>query len=81
MHHYKYWGKLYKPEDIKVSRPHRCSVCICAHTSKIAWHVPNDAEIDFVLQLFKDVIEPTLQLLRGLLEKSGAKSSLFHFPY
>lgn len=46
------------------------------HPWKIAWHVPNDAEIDFILQTFKDVIEPALQALRGLLDPGGVNLSL-----
>ncbi|KZP32253.1 hypothetical protein FIBSPDRAFT_907345 [Athelia psychrophila] len=59
-HHYKYWGKLYKPEEIK-----------------IAWHVPNDAEIEFILQIFQVIVEPTLQLLYGLLDPDVPRDSIW----
>ncbi|KAA1468544.1 hypothetical protein DENSPDRAFT_833875 [Dentipellis sp. KUC8613] len=49
--HHRYWGKLYRAEDVNVS-----------------WHVPDDKEIDFALQIFTDMIEPTL----ASLEKSLA---------
>ncbi|KAH8100502.1 hypothetical protein BXZ70DRAFT_1022407 [Cristinia sonorae] len=49
--HHRYWGRLYKPEDVKLS-----------------WHVPTAGEIDFALQIFKEIVEPTLDLLDGLLK-------------
>ncbi|KAI0336090.1 hypothetical protein GY45DRAFT_1316150 [Cubamyces sp. BRFM 1775] len=49
--HHKYWGKLYHPEDVKLT-----------------WHVPNEEEIDFVLRIFREVIEPILDKLHGLLQ-------------
>ncbi|OBZ79723.1 Proteasome activator complex subunit 4 [Grifola frondosa] len=36
----------------------------------LTWHVPNTEEIDFVLQIFRDLIEPTLNILDGLLESN-----------
>ncbi|KAL7285721.1 hypothetical protein ACG7TL_000826 [Trametes sanguinea] len=51
INHHKYWGKLYRPEDVKLT-----------------WHVPNAEEIDFVLRIFREVIEPVLDKLHGLLE-------------
>ncbi|OCH96655.1 hypothetical protein OBBRIDRAFT_787227 [Obba rivulosa] len=48
--HHKYWGKLYKPEDVKLS-----------------WHVPNDEEINFAIQIFREVVEPVLDQLDTIL--------------
>ncbi|KAM6497955.1 hypothetical protein JOM56_005903 [Amanita muscaria] len=48
--HHRYWGKLYKPEEIKIS-----------------WHVPKEQEVNFALRVFRELIEPTLATLEGLL--------------
>ncbi|KAH8120571.1 ARM repeat-containing protein [Phellopilus nigrolimitatus] len=48
--HHRYWGKLYKPEEIQMS-----------------WHIPSADEIDFVLSLFHQLVEPTLGMLEELL--------------
>ncbi|PCH33392.1 ARM repeat-containing protein [Wolfiporia cocos MD-104 SS10] len=48
--HHQYWGKLYKPEDVK-----------------LLWHVPTHDEIDFALEIFREVIEPILMTLHDLL--------------
>ncbi|KAI0757264.1 hypothetical protein C8Q80DRAFT_1132754 [Daedaleopsis nitida] len=58
--HHKYWGKLYKPEDVKLT-----------------WHVPNADEIDFVLQIFRELIEPVLDILHGLLEAGVVRDAVW----
>ncbi|GBE78103.1 hypothetical protein SCP_0109850 [Sparassis crispa] len=58
MNHHLYWGKLYRPEDVKLS-----------------WHVPSDDEIEFVLQIFREIIEPVLSTLEGLLKPGIAHDS------
>ena len=35
----------------------------------MSWHVPCDAEIDFALELFRELVEPTLAKLEKLLEE------------
>ena len=35
---------------------------------QITWHVPNAAEIDFALEIFREVVEPALDTLEHLLE-------------
>lgn len=52
-----------------------------AHLLKIAWHVPNDAEIEFILQIFQVIVEPTLQLLYGLLDPGGPQIFLVFPPF
>jgi uncharacterized protein YggT (Ycf19 family) len=37
------------------------------HLQKILWHVPNHTEISLALQIFKELVEPTLKLLNNLL--------------
>ncbi|KAF5355656.1 hypothetical protein D9756_004216 [Leucocoprinus leucothites] len=37
---------------------------------KISWHVPSEDEIQFALQIFQELVEPTLDLLEGLLRPS-----------
>ena len=34
----------------------------------MSWHVPNEEEIEFILEIFKDIVEPTLGMLEVLLE-------------
>ncbi|TRM60121.1 hypothetical protein BD626DRAFT_571905 [Schizophyllum amplum] len=34
----------------------------------VSWHTPDEEEIDFVLQIFREVVEPTLASLEQLLE-------------
>ena len=34
----------------------------------MSWHVPSEEEIDFVLEVFRDIVEPTLEMLEALLE-------------
>lgn len=34
----------------------------------MSWHVPSEEEIEFVLETFRDIVEPTLALLESLLE-------------
>ncbi|KAI0343952.1 hypothetical protein BDW22DRAFT_1355187 [Trametopsis cervina] len=34
----------------------------------ISWHVPDDEEIQFALQIFEEVVEPTLSSIKALLE-------------
>ncbi|KAI0724287.1 hypothetical protein C8T65DRAFT_714470 [Cerioporus squamosus] len=58
--HHKYWGKLYKPEDVKLT-----------------WHVPNADEIDFVLQIFREFVEPVLDTMHGLLEQGVVRDEVW----
>ena len=41
----------------------------------VSWHVPNEQEIDFVLQIFRELVEPTLAILEGLLQPGTPVSS------
>ncbi|KDQ54765.1 hypothetical protein JAAARDRAFT_71570 [Jaapia argillacea MUCL 33604] len=56
--HHRYWGKLYRPEEVKIS-----------------WHVPNDEEIRFALQIFKDIVEPTMDELDKLLTEGVVRDA------
>lgn len=58
--HYKYWGKLYKPEDVK-----------------LLWHVPSTEEIDFTLQIFREVVEPVLETLEGLIGSEVTRDAVW----
>lgn len=42
----------------------------------MSWHVPSEDEIDFVLEVFRDIIEPTLEMLEALLEDGISISSI-----
>ena len=34
----------------------------------MSWHVPNVEEVDFALGLFRELVEPTLEMLEKLLD-------------
>jgi proteasome activator subunit 4 len=40
----------------------------------MSWHIPNEEEIEFVLEVFRDIVEPTLAMLETSLE-DGMPSS------
>jgi len=44
----------------------------------MTWHVPNAEEIDFALQLFRELVEPAMTRLDLLLETGR---SMQHFSY
>ena len=44
---------------------------------QLTWHTPDDEEIEFALQIFKELIEPTMDLLGELL-LPGASRLLSH---
>ncbi|KAF5337122.1 hypothetical protein D9611_003196 [Ephemerocybe angulata] len=41
----------------------------------VAWHVPDDEEVDFALEIFKKLIEPTLVLLEDLLKPDTPRNA------
>lgn len=45
---------------------------------KIEWHVPSQLEIDFAIELLREIVVPALDTVEGLLkeaEEGGARSS------
>ena len=46
----------------------------------MTWHVPNAEEIDFALQLFRELVEPAMTRLDLLLE-TGRSMQLFFLSY
>ena len=38
----------------------------------MSWHVPNEEEIELVLEAFRDIVEPTLGMLEALLEDGAS---------
>ncbi|KAL4243081.1 BLM10 family protein [Abortiporus biennis] len=58
--HHRYWGRLYKSEEVQLS-----------------WHVPDDNEIDFALQIMKDLIEPTIDILDDLIQPGAVHDSVW----
>ncbi|THV06091.1 hypothetical protein K435DRAFT_44420 [Dendrothele bispora CBS 962.96] len=58
--HHRHWGKLYSPDEIKIS-----------------WHVPDDEEIDFTLQIFRELVEPTLTTLNDLLKPGVVRDAIW----
>ncbi|KAF8640852.1 hypothetical protein AX17_000500 [Amanita inopinata Kibby_2008] len=58
--HHRYWGKLYKPNEVQIS-----------------WHVPDDKEINFALRIFRELVEPTLSILEGLLKEDLPRDAIW----
>ncbi|KAF5374850.1 hypothetical protein D9758_000077 [Tetrapyrgos nigripes] len=58
--HHRHWGKLYSPDEIKIS-----------------WHVPDEGEINFTLQIFKELVEPTLATLNDLLKPGVLRDAIW----
>ncbi|KAI0702460.1 hypothetical protein BC835DRAFT_1411015 [Cytidiella melzeri] len=44
---------------------------------EISWHVPDQEEIDFALQIFREVVEPTLSSIHALLEPGVKRDSVW----
>ena len=44
----------------------------------MSWHVPNEEEIELVLEAFRDIVEPTLGMLEALLEDGTLPILLMH---
>ena len=58
---------MYKSEDVKVHH-YSTKWWHGLTTMQLTWHVPNEDEINFVLQIFREFVEPILDTLHGLLE-------------
>lgn len=46
----------------------------------MSWHVPSEEEIEFVLETFRDIVEPTLAMLEALLEDGVSLVSTYARP-
>jgi proteasome activator subunit 4 len=44
---------------------------------KMSWHVPSEETIDFALQIFKELVEPTLGTLEDLLKPELARDAVW----
>ena len=44
---------------------------------KISWHVPDDAELDFAIEIFQQVVEPALNDLEALLRPGVSRNSVW----
>ncbi|KAF9014988.1 hypothetical protein BDQ17DRAFT_1418116 [Cyathus striatus] len=44
---------------------------------EICWHIPNDEEIDFSLQIFRELVEPTLLKLETLLMADSVRDAVW----
>ncbi|KAK1232607.1 Proteasome activator BLM10 [Marasmius sp. AFHP31] len=43
----------------------------------VSWHVPNQEEIDFAIQVFRELIEPTLSILESLLRPGVVRDAIW----
>ncbi|KAJ7169566.1 hypothetical protein C8R46DRAFT_1162360 [Mycena filopes] len=48
-----------------------------AEEVKVSWHVPNAEEIDFTILLFKELVEPTMTVLRELLDPGVTRNAVW----
>nr|GAT49743.1 membrane protein [Mycena chlorophos] len=48
-----------------------------AEDVKISWHVPNADEVDYTLQIFEEIVEPTLTILEKLLDPANARNAVW----
>ena len=77
LNHHKYWGRLYAPEDVEVSLLSLkvWRLMFSCHLFQLSWHVPDREEIDFAIEIFREVVEPTIALVEALLDP-GARTML-----
>jgi hypothetical protein len=43
---------------------------------QLSWHVPSDDEIGFAIQIFKDIVDPTISILESLITP-GKQNQLY----
>ncbi|KAE9410746.1 ARM repeat-containing protein [Gymnopus androsaceus JB14] len=72
-HTYPYENKFVNPdewesEDFRQTHHQHWGKLYTKEDVQISWHVPNDEEIDFAIEVFKELIEPTLKVLDNLLD-------------
>ncbi|KAJ7785985.1 hypothetical protein B0H16DRAFT_1488812 [Mycena metata] len=48
-----------------------------AEEVKVSWHVPNLEEIDFAIRIFKELVEPTLDVLLRLLDPGATRNAVW----
>ncbi|KAI0067819.1 hypothetical protein BV25DRAFT_1794335 [Artomyces pyxidatus] len=58
----------WKSEEFRFNHHKYWGKLYTAEEVKISWHVPNGEELDFALEVFKEIVEPTLGALEKLLE-------------
>ncbi|KAF9785996.1 hypothetical protein BJ322DRAFT_1005050 [Thelephora terrestris] len=44
---------------------------------EMSWHVPSEEEIEFVLETFRGIVEPTLEMLESLLESGVTRDAVW----
>jgi hypothetical protein len=44
---------------------------------QISWHVPTDPELALALEIFKQLVEPSLELLENLLDDSKKRDAVW----
>lgn len=64
--HHLHWGKLYKPDEVKVSAAHPASSHFLT-PMKVSWHVPNEDEVAFAIEILEQIVSPALETLDRLL--------------
>ena len=55
----------------------RTTFFILLTSPQLSWHVPSEEEIEFVLEVFRDIVEPTLTMLEALLEDGMTIASAY----
>lgn len=74
--HHKHWGKMYTADQVKVSASIFMKTRLTKF-AKISWHVPNQDTIGFALQIFRELVEPTMSILEGLLKPGLTRDAVW----
>ncbi|KAK7064490.1 membrane protein [Favolaschia claudopus] len=67
----------WKSSEFRKKHHHYWGKVYKADEVKVAWHVPTTEEIDFTFQLFKELVEPTLDSLYRLLEPGTVRNAVW----
>ncbi|CAA7258799.1 unnamed protein product [Cyclocybe aegerita] len=68
-------------EEFKKSHHRHWGKLFAPHEVTIAWHVPNSRELDFALRIFRELVEPTLTLLEGLLKPGIVRDAIWRSDF
>ncbi|KAJ8514936.1 hypothetical protein ONZ45_g7571 [Pleurotus djamor] len=67
----------WESDEFRRNHHHHWGKLYSAEEVKFSWHVPTTEEIDFIIKIFKELIEPTLKTLEGLLSPGTMKDAVW----
>ncbi|KAF5384678.1 hypothetical protein D9757_006201 [Collybiopsis confluens] len=81
-HTYPYENKFVNPEDweseeFRQTHHQSWGKVYAEEDVTISWHVPNDEEIDFAIQVFTELVEPSLLILDHLLDSDVERDAIW----